>query len=490
MAKDQKEELNFDDIDGGLHNFDINDDDLELEEKGEKNSSAEIMDSDMDDLSLDADLDEELSLDIGGDVELNADLAVDAALEASLTDSLSADGEENQSRLNDVLGLGNEDFMGNSNIQKKGTKKADTPPTGKSEESEIKDNIKEELNLDDSDILPDDIDGTADEDETSDCEDMSDAFSEKDRAPTEAEDGLSEFDLDDSDMEESELSEDSFFMDLDDTEKNDSDAFSEVLQDAEHLGDEETDPDLESLDSEPDDLQFKSDSSILLDSSTEVKEADMVLLEVEAESTPSETEGIDTDTETAANLADEPMEGDVDTVSDESLLAAGKEIGIEEKSATREPSPEEGSETGSIEGNIPDLETVEETFDTTEDSYVGENDETLMAEMDSDATEPVAESSPGAVKKSEPSAERKKRTDGLIGKELLLSLPHQLTVEIGKANLKGEDLVSLNYGSVIELDKQVGDPVDILLGAKTIAEGEVVQINKAKLGVRITRINV
>ncbi|NQU65713.1 MAG: FliM/FliN family flagellar motor switch protein, partial [SAR324 cluster bacterium] len=62
-------------------------------------------------------------------------------------------------------------------------------------------------------------------------------------------------------------------------------------------------------------------------------------------------------------------------------------------------------------------------------------------------------------------------------------------VEIGKANLKGEDITSLTYGSVIELDRKKGDPVDIILGNKIIAHGEVVQINEEQLGVRITRLN-
>jgi len=55
--------------------------------------------------------------------------------------------------------------------------------------------------------------------------------------------------------------------------------------------------------------------------------------------------------------------------------------------------------------------------------------------------------------------------------------------------LKGEDITNLTYGSVIELDRKKGEPVDIILGSKIIANGEVVQINEEQLGVRITRIN-
>ncbi|MDH5561076.1 MAG: FliM/FliN family flagellar motor switch protein, partial [Deltaproteobacteria bacterium] len=78
----------------------------------------------------------------------------------------------------------------------------------------------------------------------------------------------------------------------------------------------------------------------------------------------------------------------------------------------------------------------------------------------------------------------------IFGKSLLLSLPHKLTVEIGSASLKGEDITNLTYGSVIELDKKVGEPIDIVLGDKVVAQGEVVQINQENLGVRITRINL
>jgi len=77
----------------------------------------------------------------------------------------------------------------------------------------------------------------------------------------------------------------------------------------------------------------------------------------------------------------------------------------------------------------------------------------------------------------------------IIARNMLLNLPHQLTVEIGKASLKGEDITHLTYGSIIELDKKIGEPVDIILGAKMIAKGEVVQINDEQLGVRITRID-
>jgi len=100
--------------------------------------------------------------------------------------------------------------------------------------------------------------------------------------------------------------------------------------------------------------------------------------------------------------------------------------------------------------------------------------------------EPVARPS---LKVPGPSSQPAPGAEGLVGKNLLYKIPHQLKVEIGRTNLTGEDLTRLNYGSVIELDRKVGDPVDIVLGGQVIAKGEVVQINQEQLGVRVTRID-
>lgn len=100
--------------------------------------------------------------------------------------------------------------------------------------------------------------------------------------------------------------------------------------------------------------------------------------------------------------------------------------------------------------------------------------------------EPAA---PPRLKVPSPAAQPAPGAEGLVGKNLLYKIPHQLKVEIGRTNLTGEDLTRLNYGSVIELDRKVGDPVDIVLGGQVIAKGEVVQINQEQLGVRVTRID-
>ena len=71
--------------------------------------------------------------------------------------------------------------------------------------------------------------------------------------------------------------------------------------------------------------------------------------------------------------------------------------------------------------------------------------------------------------------------------DLLLDVPLDLTVELGRSRLTIQDLLALGPGSVIELDKVAGAPLDLLVNDRLIARGEAVVVND-KFGVRITDI--
>jgi len=71
--------------------------------------------------------------------------------------------------------------------------------------------------------------------------------------------------------------------------------------------------------------------------------------------------------------------------------------------------------------------------------------------------------------------------------DLILDVPLQISVELGKVRKLIRDILELNLGSIIELDKMAGEPVDILVNGKIIAKGEVVVIEDS-FGVRITDI--
>jgi flagellar motor switch protein FliN/FliY len=70
---------------------------------------------------------------------------------------------------------------------------------------------------------------------------------------------------------------------------------------------------------------------------------------------------------------------------------------------------------------------------------------------------------------------------------LLLDIPLEITVELGRASIQIQELLDLGPGSAVTLSKLEGEPVDILANEKLIARGEVVLQNK-KYGIRITEI--
>ncbi|MHA0855974.1 flagellar motor switch phosphatase FliY [Paenibacillus sp. CMAA1364] len=71
--------------------------------------------------------------------------------------------------------------------------------------------------------------------------------------------------------------------------------------------------------------------------------------------------------------------------------------------------------------------------------------------------------------------------------ELLMDVPLKVTVELGRTNKQIKDILELSQGSIIELDKLAGEPVDILVNNKMVAKGEVVVIDE-NFGVRVIEI--
>ena len=71
--------------------------------------------------------------------------------------------------------------------------------------------------------------------------------------------------------------------------------------------------------------------------------------------------------------------------------------------------------------------------------------------------------------------------------DLLLDIPLEITAELGRTRMIVNDLLQLGQGSVIELNKLAGEPLEILVNHKLIARGEVVVVNE-KFGIRLTDI--
>ncbi len=69
----------------------------------------------------------------------------------------------------------------------------------------------------------------------------------------------------------------------------------------------------------------------------------------------------------------------------------------------------------------------------------------------------------------------------------ILDIPVMLSVEIGKTRLSIRNLLQLNQGSVVELDRLAGEPLDVMINGTLVAHGEVVVVNE-KFGIRLTDV--
>ena len=114
-----------------------------------------------------------------------------------------------------------------------------------------------------------------------------------------------------------------------------------------------------------------------------------------------------------------------------------------------------------------DLEAQEEVEEKGEADNVGETGEAGEAGEEGEETD-----TPTGEKKS---------------LDLILDIPLTVTVELGRNKMLINDLLQLGQGSVIELKKLVGEPLEVLVNQKLVARGETVVVNE-KFGVRLTDI--
>jgi flagellar motor switch protein FliN/FliY len=74
-----------------------------------------------------------------------------------------------------------------------------------------------------------------------------------------------------------------------------------------------------------------------------------------------------------------------------------------------------------------------------------------------------------------------------IDHELLSNIPVTISVEVGRASIKIKDLMRLTQGSVVELERLAGEPLDLLVNSTLVAQGEVVLVNE-RYGIRLTQV--
>jgi flagellar motor switch protein FliN/FliY len=93
-----------------------------------------------------------------------------------------------------------------------------------------------------------------------------------------------------------------------------------------------------------------------------------------------------------------------------------------------------------------------------------------------------------AENETKPSSdESNTNNSGIDNLKVLENIEVKLTVEVGSTELKIRDLLRLNEGSVVELERLAGDPLDILANGVKIAKGEVVMVGE-RFGIRFTEV--
>jgi flagellar motor switch protein FliN/FliY len=99
------------------------------------------------------------------------------------------------------------------------------------------------------------------------------------------------------------------------------------------------------------------------------------------------------------------------------------------------------------------------------------------------STIPIGDNQPSITQPTE----NKGANGGSRNMDLVLDIPMQVTVQVGAARMLIRELLQLGQGSVIELDKLAGEPMEVLVNNKLVARGEVVVVNE-KFGIRLTDV--
>ena len=135
-----------------------------------------------------------------------------------------------------------------------------------------------------------------------------------------------------------------------------------------------------------------------------------------------------------------------------------------------------------------DLENTENTM--TDESQISEDDwAAAMAEQTT--TDTVSSAMSGVAAQPAdifPSFGGGGQQPGILNElDMILDIPVQITVELGRTKITIKNLLQLAHGSVVELDAMAGEPMDVLVNGTLIAQGEVVVVND-KFGIRLTDI--
>lgn len=92
-----------------------------------------------------------------------------------------------------------------------------------------------------------------------------------------------------------------------------------------------------------------------------------------------------------------------------------------------------------------------------------------------------------AAPQSQPDLGLPSGAPGDVNLDVILDVPVTLSMEVGRTRIPIRNLLQLNQGSVVELDRAAGEPLDVFVNGTLVAHGEVVVVNE-KFGIRLTDV--
>ena len=259
------------------------------------------------------------------------------------------------------------------------------------------------------------------------------------------------------------------------TEEESSDSVESLLDE---LDGDESEENSDSDDSFVDDIDGEIDKALDVGESEASDDA-----ELSGESTEEEVEELDLSEDLdPEELTDSSGEPDAVEESVESLSAEEADTDSSEVlEMLHDPEISEDSED-SEDSEANDTEDLELGIDALDDIKDSEEADTELVD--------IGESKIDELKFDNEAEENSTSETSAVplDADMLLKFHHEAVVEIARTQLTGEEITQITYGSIIELDKVAGEPVNLVLDGKTIALGEVIQINNDKLGIRIVGI--
>jgi flagellar motor switch protein FliN len=109
------------------------------------------------------------------------------------------------------------------------------------------------------------------------------------------------------------------------------------------------------------------------------------------------------------------------------------------------------------------------------------------AEVQSAPVNDLHAEAPGSAAGGTPGSAPGSAPGGDINLDVVLDIPVTLSMEVGRSRISIRNLLQLNQGSVVELERATGEPLDVYVNGTLVAHGEVVVVNE-KFGIRLTDV--